>query len=366
MIRAEAVRIETRASHWLKGTCVLLALCAAMSGASPCRATTDSHFPRRTLRLSSQEWIDTAPTPPAQAEAEPAAMLAETPDPAPADSPSLEENWRAQSVDAPGKLKLGQQLVVASTYLTLYGVATHVGSRRRVEDNFKVVRLEKAYVYDFVGHTYLVREVGGIAAAVQHFAGVEKGRARTQGVWWAEFGSEMYMEILNGWVRNVRFDPLDPVANFTGAMLATKGRDLAAQHEWIDRFSLQFGYKDWGRAFRPSRTDNATLASVWHDHTNGRFGLGYDIGPLKRPWVSVFLSYEITSLSIEDLKNRFGMGIELQPIYWLDPLIRKLPLGKEFLVAHDWLNRRVLLPGLYIQLFHVDAPAFSSQQPFQE
>jgi len=312
---------------------------------------------RRTLALSPREWIGSGPR---------AQPVRQTGTSASSDSASLQESWSEQSVSPPAQLGLPRQLLVASTYLTLYGVATHVGSRRRVDDSFKVVRLEKAYVYDFVGHTFLVREVGGIAAAVQHLAGVEKGQARTQGVWWAEFGSEMYMEILNGWVHNVRFDPLDPVANFTGAMLATKGRDLAARHEWIDRFSLQFGYKDWGRAFRPSKTDNATLASVWHDHANGRFGLGYDIGPLKRPWVSVFLSYEITSLDIEQLKNRFGMGIELQPIYWLDPLIRKLPLGRQFLLAHDWLNQRILLPGLYIQLFHVDAPAFSSQEPFQE
>ncbi len=316
--------------------------------AAPARAQSDAKLgsPRYSLALSGDEFL--------------------TPQADPLEAPNLHDSWRAQTEVEPRQLGLGQQLMVASTYLALYGIATHVGSRRRVDSKFKIVRLEKAYVYDFVGHAFLVRELGGIVAATQRFAGVQPGRARTQGVWWGEFGSEMYMEILNGWVHNVRFDPLDPVANFTGAMMATKGRDLAARHEWIDRFSLQFGYKDWGRAFRPSEQDNATLASIWHDHANGRFGLGYDIGPHQRPWVCVFLSYEITSLNIEELKNRFGMGIELEPIYWLDPVIRKLPLGPAFLKAHDWLNQRILFPGLYIQLFHVDAPAFSSQQPFQE
>ncbi len=259
----------------------------------------------------------------------------------------------------------GSQAMVLAGYGVLYGIASHVGSRHRSDGQFKVVRLETAYAYDFVGHAFLVREMGGIAAALQRAAGVPAGRARHDGVWLGAFGSEVYMEVLNGFVPGIRFDPLDPVANFVGAMMATKGRDLAARHEWIARMSLQFGYKDWQRAFEPSR-DDATLGAVWHDHTNGRFGLGYDIGPFERPWITAYLSYEITSLDLDELKNRFGVGVELEVVNWLAPLIHRLPAGDLFLQGYDWLNRRILMPVLYVQLFHVDAPPFSGRPPFHE
>jgi len=270
-----------------------------------------------------------------------------------------------QVADASYHLGWGSQLAVLSTYGILYGMASRMGSRHSSDGKFKVVRLETAYLYDFFGHSFLVREMGGITATAHRAAGVPAGRARHDGVWLGAFGSEMYMEILNGFVPGIRFDPLDPVANLTGALMATKGRDLAARHRWIARMSLQFGYKDWGRAFGPS-PDSTTLGAIWHDHANGRFGFGYDIGPFRRPWFTAFLSYEITSLQLEDLKNRFGVGVELQPVNWLAPWIEKLPGGKLFLEGYDWLNDRILMPVFTIQLFHVDAAPFSDRPPFKE
>ena len=316
--------------------------------------------PKLALATASSSTAGVEPAPRLSARVGNDAFLTSTVDPSP-------RQLEMPVIDDDGAVHLGwgSQLAILGTYGILYGIATHVGMRHLSDGHFKVVRLESAYLYDFVGHAFLVREMGGLASTAQRTAGVPAGQARHDGVWLGAFGSEIYMEILNGFIPGIRFDPLDPVANFAGAMMATKGQDLAARHEWIARMSLQFGYKDWGRAFEPSH-DDATLGAIWHDHTNGRFGFGYDIGPFKRPWVTVFASYEITSLQREDLKNRFGMGIELQPFNWFDPWIRKLPGGSLFLEGYDWLNQRILMPVLYIQLFHVDNGPFSDRPPFQE
>jgi hypothetical protein len=257
------------------------------------------------------------------------------------------------------------QMVAMGTYVALYGMATYMGQRYPTDGRFVVKRLETAYAYDLVGHVYVVRELAGIGSTVQQLGGVGPRRARNDAAWYGAFGSELYMEFLNGWVPGIRFDPLDPVANFVGAWLATGGQDLAARHQWLQRFSLQFGYQDWNLVFGPQR-DDAFLGNIWHDHPNGRFGLGYDIGPAELPWFGVFASYEITSYDIEELKNRFGVGIELYPVYWLDPVLRKVPGGGAFLKVYDWLNQRILMPVTYVQLWHVDLPPFSNQQPFEE
>lgn len=257
------------------------------------------------------------------------------------------------------------KLLAIAAYGATYGVATKVGSRKGLSSEFKVVRLESAYVYDLVGHAFVVRELGGALTAVTRAAGYPHAASRTAGVWWGAFGSELYMETINGFMPGVRFDPLDPVANFVGAWLASGGRDIAARHPGWSRLSFEFGYRSWSRAFGPAR-DPATLGNLWHDHPNGRFGLGYAFGPGRRPWLSIVGSYEITSLELAELRNRFGIGIELHPFEWFaGPLSRHAP-GRAVLAAYRWLDSRILLPGLYVQLAHVDVGPFSAREPFDE
>lgn len=265
----------------------------------------------------------------------------------------------AQSISAAGKL-----LAIAA-YGTTYGVATKVGSRLGLSSEFKVVRLESAYLYDAVGHAFVVRELGGALTTVTRAAGYPYDASRTAGVWWGAFGSELYMEAINGFMPGVRFDPLDPVANFVGAWLASGGRDLARRHPGWSRFSFEFGYRSWSRAFGPAQ-DSATLGNLWHDHPNGRFGVGYAVGPGRRPWVSIVGSYEITSLELAELRNRFGIGLELHPLEWFAGPLARHAAGRAVLGAYRWLDARVLLPGLYLQLAHVDARPFSSREPFDE
>jgi hypothetical protein len=304
-------------------------------------ATARADDPDRPARVGADRWLGTTPA---------------------SDAPSL-PTWPTEGPTL--ERSFARTALAWSATGLMYGIATRVGSRYGLEPRFKIVRLESAYAYDLVGHAYLVRQMGGLAADLHGWAGYEKGRARAQGVWFSAFGSELYMETINGFMPGVRFDPLDPLANLVGALMATEGADLARRHPFLQRFSLQFGYRDWGRVFGPAR-DDATLGNWWHDHPNGRFGLGMDVGPRPRPWLTVFASYEITSLELARLKNRFGLGIELHPLYWLDPVLRPLPGGSVVLDVYDWLNRRILMPGLYVQLFHVDAPPFSDRQPFQE
>jgi hypothetical protein len=256
-------------------------------------------------------------------------------------------------------------MVAAATYVALYGMATATGLRYPTDGTFKVKRLETAYAYDLVGHVYVVRELSGIVGGIQRLGGVGARRARNDATWYGVFGSEMYMEFLNGWVPGIRFDPLDPVANVVGALLATSGQDLAARHPWMQRCSLEFGYQDWNKVFGPKR-DDAFLGNIWHDHPNGRFGLGYGFGPAKLPWITPFLSYEINSYDIHELKNIFGIGVELHPVNWLDPVLRKVPVLQPFLTAYHWLDDRILMPVTYIQLWQFELPPFSNRTPFQE
>jgi hypothetical protein len=251
--------------------------------------------------------------------------------------------------------------VVLSSYVVLYGSAIEVGSRLGLERRFKMVRLESAYAYDLVAHVYNVQQLGLLMGDLHEWAGLPRG----WGVWAGAFGALTAMEIVNGFMPRVRFDPLDPVANAAGAWLATGGHDLARDHPQLRRFSLEFGYKSWGRVFGPRRS-SGTLGNVWHDYPNGRFGVGTAVGPLESPWVRVFVSYEITSMDVARMHNRVGLGVELQAEHWLGPWLRRLPGGKPLVAAYEWLNGRLLMPGLYLQILHFDAGPFSRRQPFDE
>jgi hypothetical protein len=255
--------------------------------------------------------------------------------------------------------------LMAASYGGLYAGATKVGSRLGLSPHFEIVRLESAYAYDLVGHVFSVQQLGELMAALHRGAGLDAARSRRYGAWLGAFGSMTYMEMINGFMPGVRFDPLDPLANAVGAWLATEGHDLARNHEGLQRLSLEFGYKSLRRLVGPPRSSGA-LGNWWHDYPNGRFGLGLAVGPLHAPWLRVFASYEITSFHLDSLRNRFGLGVEIPAARWVGPWLENLPLGRSVLAVYEWLDRRFLMPGMYVQLWTVDAGPFSGREPFAE
>jgi hypothetical protein len=257
-----------------------------------------------------------------------------------------------------------RKAALAMGYAGLYGGATKVGSRLGLSPHFQIVRLESAYAYDLVAHVYNVQQLSQLVARLHEGAGMDASRARRYGAWLGAFGPLTYMEVINGFMPGVRFDPLDPVANTLGAWLATSGHDLAQDHPWLQRLSLEFGYKSLARVVGPPRSSGA-LGNWWHDYPNGRFGLGCAVGPQDAPWLRVFASYEITSLELAALRNRFGLGLEVPAASWLRPWVARLPGGRALLAGYEWLDRRFLMPGAYVQLWTVDAGPFSGREPFQ-
>jgi hypothetical protein len=278
---------------------------------------------------------------------------------------------RAQGSDATGdSLAAGavptwRKVLAVGAHVGMYGVATKVGSRFGLERRFKIVRLEKAYAYDIFAHAWSVNQLSQLFAGLDEWAGMSPSTARRTAAWGTAFGALTYMEFINGFMPDVRFDPADPLANALGALIATEGPVLAARHPWMRRLSFEFGYKDLDRTFGPQR-DSGFAGNLWHDYPNGRFGIGYGIGPLEHEWFRVFATYEITSMDVETLRNRFGVGLELKPHHWLEPGLDRLPGGSSLVAAIDWLDRRFLLPGLYLQLWTFDTGPFSDQELFRE
>ncbi len=131
------------------------------------------------------------------------------------------------------------------------------------------------------------------------------------------------------------------------------------------RISLQYGVKSLERMLYGHESNNI-LSNSWHDYPNGRWGVGFDIGPIDRKWITLFATYEITSMQVSELKNRFGLGMEVPVFTWFDPVIRMVPGGGSFLSVYNWFDDRILMPLLYVQLYHYDAPAFSNRNPFDE
>lgn len=255
--------------------------------------------------------------------------------------------------------------LLLGTYASLYGTAAKVGSRLGLEGNFRVHRLESAWALDIVGHVYAVGHVSRLFSRVHRWAGDDARSARRKGAWQAAFGAYFYMETINGFMPGVRFDWVDPISNAAGAAIVSEGPDLAEDHPWLRRLSLELGYKDWSKLTEED-DESGPLTRVWHDYPNQRFGLGYGIGPLDREWMRLFLTYDVTSLEIEDLKNVFGMGLEIKPQNWLAPWIERVPGGGGLLGFVRAIDRHVLLPGLYFQLFTVEVDAFSDREPFTE
>jgi hypothetical protein len=271
----------------------------------------------------------------------------------------------ADTLEAETEAPVWRKVVATSAHLGMYTVATKVGSRFGLDRRFKVVRLENAYAYDVFAHIWAVNQLSQLFTEVDEWAGMSPRTASRTAAWGTAFGALTYMEIINGFMPNVRFDPADPIANAIGALMATRGPEVVARHPWMERLSFEFGYKDWGRVFGPKQ-QTGFAGNVWHDYPNGRFAVGYGLGPKRNEWARLFATYEITSFDVEELKNRFGVGLELKPQHWVAPLIRKVPGGSHLLAVTDWFDQRLLLPGLYIQLWTFDTGPFSDQQLFQE
>ena len=259
----------------------------------------------------------------------------------------------------------GRRLVLGASYAALYGTAAKLGSRLGLERDFQITRLESAWIIDVFGHMYAVRHTARAFAALHRWAGDDPLTARRHGAWTASFGALLYMETINGFMPGVRFDWMDPLANGAGAWLADGGKDFGAAHAWTQRLTFEVGYKSWSRLTKPD--DQAgPLTRFWHDYPNTRFGLGYGLGPVERPWLRLFATYGVTSLSIEDLRNQFGMGVELAPHRWIAPWLERLPLGGRLLALVDAIDRHVMLPGLYFHLFDLETGPFTGREPFAE
>jgi hypothetical protein len=258
-----------------------------------------------------------------------------------------------------------RRLALAGAYGGLYGGAAKIGARLGLERDFEIVRLESAWAIDVFGHIYAVRHLSRAFASLHRWAGDDPRTARRRGAWYAGFGSLLYMETINGFMPGVRFDWLDPVSNAAGAWLADGGQDFAARHPWTQRFTYEIGYKSWSQLGEPDR-QTGPLTRLWHDYPNTRYGLGYGIGPVRRPWLRIFATYGVTSLELDELRNQFGMGVEFAPHHWVAPLVERAPLGRHLLAFVDAIDRHVMLPVLYVHLFDVETGPFSNRRPFRE
>jgi hypothetical protein len=258
-----------------------------------------------------------------------------------------------------------RRMFLNGVYGAAYAAAARIGTRFGLEERYRIVRLESAYAHDFVGHIFATYQIALAMTSLNRWAGYTERQSRNRGVWWGAFTVMAFMEVLNGFMPTVRFDPLDLPANFIGAWLADGGLVLAERYPHLKRFSLQVGFKSLERIAHNQESSNV-LGNMWHDYPNNRFGLGYDIGPAGRPWITLFATYSITSMKIKELRNRFGVGVEFNVVGWFSPLIMRIPGGGTFMRAYNWVNDRLMIPYCYVQLFHVDAPPFSSHPPFQE
>jgi len=256
----------------------------------------------------------------------------------------------------------GRRFMVDALYAVGYATATRVGTRLGIESDFRVVRLESAYMYDLIGHVFAVKNIGHVLTSTNRWAGYDMKESRRRGAWWGAFGMWTYMEALNGFMPTVRLDPLDVPANALGAYLADGGQEVAENNTWLRRVSLQLGYKDINRVLGDE--SSMPLGNLWHDYPNGRWGLGVDVGPADAHFFTLFATYSITSTHVATMQNRFGMGLELNVIGWFTPLIEKIPAGSDAMVFYRWVNERFMLPGFYVQLFHFDTGAWSNRDPF--
>lgn len=278
-------------------------------------------------------------------------LAAAVPAEAPAPAAQREVGWWDQSI-------------LAGAYAGLYGTALAVGSQYGLESTFVVHRLETAYAYDLLGHVWVSQQIGELMGILHQRAGADAQSARRRGAWLGAFGALTTMEIINGFMPNVRFDPLDPLANALGAWLAAEGPRLVEAHPQLGRLSLQFGYRDWSEVF--AAPDNGShVDKLWHDYANSHIGVGVDVGPLRRPWASLLVTYGITSFELENMRNRFIVGAELLPLQWFDPWLRRIPYASPVVDLLQWADRRFIFPGLFIEFWRWDADPFSDREPFR-
>lgn len=255
--------------------------------------------------------------------------------------------------------------ITTAAYVAGYGAGAYIGTPHAMRGDYKVIRLESAYAYDVVAHVYCASQLGVILTSLNRWAGYPEKDSRRRGAWWGAFGIMSFMELINGFVPTVRLDPLDIPANALGAWLADGYLDIVDRHPHLKHFSLQFGWKSVMRVVSDTHSSNVAV-NAWHDYANGRFGLGYDVGSVHRPWITVFATYSISSMNIAELKNRFGVGVELPVVAWAAPLIRRVPGGDALVSGYTWLDERLLMPLFYIQLYEYETAAWSSREPFSE
>lgn len=258
-----------------------------------------------------------------------------------------------------------RRVTVGTAYAGLYGGAAKIGSRLGLEDHFVARRLETAWIIDVFGHVYATRQTARVFERMHRWAGFDARSARVHGAWSAAFGALTYMEILNGFMPDVRFDWLDPISNAVGAWTVTEGPGVVDRHPWLGRVSLELGYDDWGLLAEPD-DQTGPFTRIWHDYPNQRWGVGYGIGPHDREWFRVFGTYGVTALAIEEMQQEWGLGVELKPHHWLAPWIRRLPGGGALLDLVGVADRNLLLPGLYVHLATWETEPFSDREPFQE
>jgi hypothetical protein len=258
-----------------------------------------------------------------------------------------------------------RRALVNSAYVGGYTFATALGVRNGIGSDFKIIRLESAYAYDFVAHIWVANQVGLLFTSLNRWAGYPEKSARRRGAWWGAFGMMTFMEIFNGFVPTARLDPLDIPANAIGAWLADGYLDIVDRHPHLRHFSLQFGWKSINR-LAYGRESSHFLGNAWHDYPNGRFGLGYHIGSVHRPWVTVFATYTVNSMDISQLRNCFGVGVELPVVAWTSPLIRRVPGGELLVKVYSWLDERFMMPLFYVQIYEIETPAWSRREPFAE
>jgi len=290
---------------------------------------------------------------------------AEPPTPAPSPTPNPlkirpdDPTAPAPATPAPS----WRRLTVAGAYGGLYGGAAKIGSRLGLEDEFRVMRLESAWLIDVFGHVYATKHTGLLFTQLHLWTGADDRTARVHGAWSAAFGSLLYMEIINGFMPGVRFDWVDPVANAAGAALVSEGPTWRERHPWLRRFTLELGYDDWSLLTEPD-DQTGPFTRIWHDYPNQRWGLGYAIGPVERPWLRVFGTYGVTSLDIDELRQEWGVGVELKPHHWLAPWIERIPGGERVLDAFAFVDRNLLLPGLYLHLATFESGPLRHSEPF--
>jgi hypothetical protein len=258
-----------------------------------------------------------------------------------------------------------RRALVHTVYAGGYVFAARIGMRQGMQDDFRIMRLESAYAYDFVGHVYCANQLGFLFTSLNRWAGHSEKESRTRGAWWGAFGMLTFMEVLNGYVPGVRLDPLDIPANAIGAWLADGYLGLVDRHPHLEHFSLQYGWKSMDRLVN-GKESSRLLGNAWHDYPNGRFGIGYHVGAVHRPFVTVFGTYTINSMDATKMKNQFGVGVELPVVAWTAPLLRRVPGGDGLVWLYTWLDKRFMMPVFYVQLLEINTPAWSRRSPFEE